>query len=267
MEKMLLITDALTYIEANLTEDLKTEEVARKLYCSKSTLEKLFRVVLHISIKEYSIRRRMSLAAREIRDNPEVSFLELAVKYGYGSNEAFTRAFKSIWHVNPSEYRKNPANFELYPAMRLDQELMEDESMKNKKKVDISELYDCFQERRNNYIIGVDIKSLIPINEIALEAGDLAILTALKRLEDACGEDDIVFRIGGDEFVALTASEDEAYAEKIIREVLSHNNETFDYKGQEIPLNLYATYYKIDASNLRYAELFAKMQRQLDAVK
>ena len=204
MEKMLLITDALTYIEANLTEDLKTEEVARKLYCSKSTLEKLFRVVLHISIKEYSIRRRMSLAAREIRDNPEVSFLELAVKYGYGSNEAFTRAFKSIWHVNPSEYRKNPANFELYPAMRLEQELM---------------------------------------------------------------EDDIVFRIGGDEFVALTASEDEAYAEKIIREVLSHNNETFDYKGQEIPLNLYATYYKIDASNLRYAELFAQMQRQLDAVK
>ena len=90
MEKTLLITDALTYIEANLTEDLKTEEVARKLYCSKSTLEKLFRVVLHISIKEYSIRRRMSLAAREIRDKPAVSFLELAVKYGYGSKEAGT---------------------------------------------------------------------------------------------------------------------------------------------------------------------------------
>lgn len=90
---------------------------------------------------------------------------------------------------------------------------------------------------------------------------------AARRLEQELMEDDIVFRIGGDEFVALTASEDEAYAEKIIREVLSHNNETFDYKGQEIPLNLYVTYYKIDATNLRYAELFAQMQRQLDAVK
>ena len=56
MEKVLLIRDALTYIEANLTEDLRTEDIARALYCSKSALEKLFRVVLHISIKDYSIR-------------------------------------------------------------------------------------------------------------------------------------------------------------------------------------------------------------------
>lgn len=267
MEKVLLIRDALTYIEANLTEDLRTEDIARALYCSKSALEKLFRVVLHISIKDYSIRRRMSLAAREIRNKPEVSFLELAVRYGYGSNEAFTRAFRSVWHVSPSEYRKNPSGFELYPALRLEPELMEDESMKYKKKVDISELYDCFRERRNCYIIGVDIKSLIPINEISLEAGDLAILNALRRLEEACGENDIVFRIGGDEFVALTVSEDKDYATRVISEVLSHNGETFEYNGQAVPLSLYATCYRIEESNLRYAELFAQMQRQLDEIK
>ena len=267
MEKLLLITEALEYIEANLTEDIKTDDIAQKLYCSKSSLEKLFKYVTNLSIKDYSIRRRMSIAAREINRNPEVSLLDLALKYGYSSNEAFTRAFRGVWHVNPSEYRKNPSRFELFPALKLEQELMEDEAMKMKKKVDISELYDVIKKRQNCYFVGVDIKSLVPINDISLEAGDIAILTALNRLENACGEDDIVFRIGGDEFVALTNSESEEYADKIVKEVLSHNAEPFDYKGKEIPLSLYSVCYKIETDGVRYAQLFSELQNQLDMVK
>lgn len=267
MENLLYITEALAYIEANLTEDLKTEDIAQSLFCSKSSLEKLFRYVTNMSIKDYSIRRRMSCAAKEMNQNDGLSILELATKYGYSSNEAFTRAFRSVWHVNPSVYKKNPMRFELFPALNLDQELMEDETMKNKKKVDISELYDYIKERKNCYFVGVDIKSLIPINEISHEAGDIAILTALKRLENATGEEDIVFRIGGDEFVALTNSEDKEYAESIVKEVLSHNGETFDYGGKEIPLNLYATCYKIEGKPVKYAELFSQMQNKLDCAK
>lgn len=267
MEKVMLITEALAYIEENLTEDIKTDDIAKELYCSKSTLEKLFRFVTRMSIKDYSVRRRMSMAAKDIVKNPNMSLLELACKYGYSSHEAFTRAFQSVWHVNPSEYRRNPTRFELFPAMKLERELMEDETMGVKKKVDISELYDFFKERKNCYFVGVDIKSLIPINEIAVEAGDIAILTALKRLEAATGTEDIVFRIGGDEFVAITASEEQAYAEKIVEEVLSHNGECIRYKDMEIPLNVYATCYRLEAKNLRYAELFSVMQNKLNEVK
>ncbi len=60
-----------------------------------------------------------------------------------------------------------------------------------------------------------DIKSLVPINEISHKAGDLAILESMKRMSDAAGEDDYVFRIGGDEFALLTASTDAAYAKQI----------------------------------------------------
>ena len=267
MEKLLLITEALGFIEANLTEDLKTDDIARELYCSKSSLEKLFRVVTHMSIKDYSIRRRMSLAAKDFVKCPQTSILDIALKYGYRSNEAFTRAFKSVWHTNPSEYRKNPSCFELFPALRLEQELMEDQKMSYKKKVDISELYDCLKERRNCFFVGVDIKSLVPINNISHKAGDIAILTALRRLENACGENDIVFRIGGDEFVAVTASENKEYAENIVKDVLLHNGEPINYNETEIPLSLYATCYKIETKNLRYAELFSQMQEQLNCTK
>lgn len=267
MGNILFVIDALDYIEANLTQNFKTEEMAKSLYCSKSYLEKLFRLVTGMSIKDYSLRRRMSCAARELMQCQEMSILDLAIKYGYSSNETFSRAFVKIWHITPSEYRKNPVHFEIFPAMRLEKELMEDETMKNKKKVDISELYDYIQERQNCYFIGVDIKKLIPINEISREAGDIAILTALKRLEAACGQDDIVFRIGGDEFVALTDSENKEYTEKIVNEILSHNGETFQYQKTEIPLALYVVSYKIEERTIKYSELFATMQRKLDDVK
>lgn len=266
MENVLLITSALEYIEENINENIKTDIIADHLYCSKSTLEKLFRFVTNMSIRDYMIRRRMSLAAREL-SKESVSLLDLALKYGYGSNEAFTRAFRSVWHVTPSEYKNNPVRYELFPALRLDPELMEDEHMKTRKKVDISELYDYIKERNNCYFVAVDIKNLIPINDIAREAGDLAILTAMNRLDAAAGADDIIFRIGGDEFVALTSSADAAYAEKIVAEITSHNGECFSYDNKEIPLKLYATCYRIEGRNLRYADLFSTLQDKLNVAK
>jgi len=146
------ITGALLFIEENITEPIKTEDIAQALFCSKSTIEKLFKYVMNLSIRDYIIRRRMSLAAREIGTvSGEKSMLDLAIKYGYGSNEAFTRAFKSVWHITPSEYKNNPARFELFPAFRLEPELMEDASMKSRKKVDISELYNFIRKNRLLY--------------------------------------------------------------------------------------------------------------------
>lgn len=62
-----------------------------------------------------------------------------------------------------------------------------------------------------------DIKGLIPINDISRKAGDLAIIESMKRISEAAGENDLVFRIGGDEFVLLTDSADTAYAESIAK--------------------------------------------------
>ena len=165
--------------------------------------------------------------------------LEIGLQYGYGSNEAFSRAFYSIWQVLPSEFRKNPSNYELFPGYKLDRELMEEERMKDRKKIDISELYDCIKERRGCYLILGDIKHLIPINEISHKAGDLAIITAMKRMENAAGEEDIVFRIGGDEFVILTNSDDENYAKTVCEDILSHNQECIEWNNQKISLSMY----------------------------
>ena len=264
MENIQILIEALEYIDNNLTESINTEDIANHLYCSKSTIEKLFKFINNMTIRDYIIRRRISKAAMELTSHPEKTVLEIGLQYGYGSNEAFSRAFYSIWQVLPSEFRKNPSNYELFPGYKLDRELMEEDRMKDRKKIDISELYDCIKERKGCYLILGDIKHLIPINEISHKAGDLAIITAMKRMENAAGEEDIVFRIGGDEFVILTNSDDENYAKTVCEDILSHNKECIEWNNQKISLSMYVKAVRFDTDGgIRYSEFFTMLHNEL----
>lgn len=135
--------------------------------------------------------------------------------------------------------------------------------METRKNVDISDLYDLFKERKNCYFVCCDIKSLIPINEISHHAGDLAILESMKRMEEAAGAKDVVFRIGGDEFTLLTASEDIQYAQSIAKQILSKNGNAFSADGQEIPLDLYVGIVKMNGSIVKYNELSAELHQSI----
>ena len=264
MENLGLLIEALEFIEKNLASPIRTESISEHLHCSKSTIEKLFKYVNNISIRDYIIRRRMSRASRDLVKNPDRSLLDIGIEYGYGSNEAFTRAFQSVWQVSPSEFRKNPSEFELFPGYRIERELLEDKKMTDRKKVDISELYDCIKERKGCFLILGDIKGLIPINEISRKAGDLAIISAMKRMEQAAGPEDVVFRIGGDEFVILTDSTDEAYAKKLCGEIVSHNDECISWDGNEIPLTLYVKAVRYEGgSALRYSDFFTMLHSEI----
>ena len=180
MRNIELLMAALEYIELHLSDEIKTEDIAGICFCSKSTLEKLFRSVHNISVHEYIVRRRMMLAAKKISQYPEIPILDIALEYGYSTHESFARAFTQIWNCKPSEFRT--AKFtELFPRLYAPSE-KGDNYIMQKKPVDISELYDLFKERKDCYFVTCDIKHMIPINEISRKAGDLAILEQMRRL-------------------------------------------------------------------------------------
>ena len=181
MGNMELLASALEYVETHLEEDVRTEDVAKDCFCAKSTLEKLFRCAMNISVHDYMVRRRMMKAAKLLHGNPEVSVLTVALQFGYSTNESFTRAFKQVWNCNPSEFRHNTRFSELFPRYFSPLE-NGDDYMKERKHVDISELYDLFVTRKDCYFVCSDIKSLIPINNISHKAGDLAILESMNRM-------------------------------------------------------------------------------------
>lgn len=266
MSKLELLSDALDYIESNICENITAEDVAEACYCSKSYLQKIFRYVNCCSIKEYIIKRRLTKAARDLVDNPNVSVLDIALKYCYSSPEAFTRAFKRFWQSNPSVFRKEARFTQLYPRQLLPIK-NGDDYMNGRKHVDITELYDLFVDRQECYFVCCDIKSLAPINEISYKAGDLAILEVLKRMDKVAGEEDVVFRIGGDEFVLLTNSKDMGYASDVSGEILKMNGQTFAFEGNEIPLSIHSAITRYNGKVLKYDELFTSLHNTIKDCK
>ena len=262
--KLEVLMDALDFIEAHLTEEIRTEQVAEHCFCSRSGLEKLFRNVNHLSVHDYVIRRRMSLAARRLLKDPEVRVLDLAMEYGYGSHEAFARAFRQVWGVMPSEYRRERRGFELFPRLMVP---TEEGQIMGRRQVDITKLYDLFQSRRDCWFVCCDIQYMIQINDISRKAGDAAILESLRRMNDAAGEEDVVFRIGGDEFALLTASPDRAYAEDVKNRILAHNGECVRWEDREIPLSLYGGLVRWADRKLRYNELFSGLHETIQKSK
>ena len=252
MQNLELLMLALKYIEVHLCGELKTEDIAAYCFCSKSTLEKLFRGVHDISIHEYIVRRRMMLAAKQLSSQPQKSILDIALEYGYSTHESFARAFEQIWNCKPSEFRTAKYT-ELFPRLNVPPP-EGDLYIMQRRHVDISELYDLFQERKECFFVLCDIRDMISINAISRKAGDLAILEQMRRMTAASGEEDIVFRI------------DAAYAQQITENLRQMNGQTFSYEAQEIPLTLHVTTAKIKECR-RYEEVFAGLHNAIKECK
>ena len=107
---------------------------------------------------------------------------------------------------------------------------------------------------------------MISINEISHKAGDLAILEQMWRMSAASGENDIAFRIGGDEFCILTDSSEAEYAEQIADKIRRMNDQTFSYEDQKIPLFLHITTTSLKECN-SYEEVFAGLHNAINNFK
>ena len=97
------------------------------------------------------------------------------------------------------------------------------------------------------------------INEIAYKAGDLAIIEAMNRLKEAAGEEDMVFRIGGDEFCILTNSTEKSYADGIAEKIRAGNEAIIVYNECNIPLCLYTSVISLNRERVKYDELFTDL--------
>ncbi|WOO37079.1 AraC family transcriptional regulator [Anaerocolumna sp. AGMB13020] len=94
-------------IRHHYNEALTLRFLSRKLSYSEFHTTRKFKEISGMQFRDYLRHRKLAFALKEVRDS-EKSLLDLAFDYGFSSHEAFTRAFKGIYGVTPSEYRKNP---------------------------------------------------------------------------------------------------------------------------------------------------------------
>lgn len=99
------IQKAIDYIENNLEENIRLEEVAKVAGYSIPHFYRVFSALVGHSVKEYVRKRRLSNAMYDLMTSKR-SITEIAFEYGYESHEAFTRAFKVAYGESPSNFRK-----------------------------------------------------------------------------------------------------------------------------------------------------------------
>ncbi len=107
---------ALLYIEDHLTDGIDYKKVARLACCSEYHFKRMFSFLAGISLSEYIRRRRLTLAAFELKDSDK-RVIDVAVKFGYNSADSFTRAFQSLHGITPTEARNSDHQLKAFPPM------------------------------------------------------------------------------------------------------------------------------------------------------
>jgi AraC family transcriptional regulator len=125
------MNNAITYIENNLLEKMDYDKVAQAALCSSYHFQRMFTFITNIPLSEYVRRRKMTLAAFELQ-NSNIKIIDLALKYGYDSPEAFTRAFQLLHGITPSNARKAGVVIKAYPRMSFQITIKGDSEMNYK---------------------------------------------------------------------------------------------------------------------------------------
>ena len=98
------VQKALWYVETHFQSAVSLDDVAAACCISPYHLTRVFASSMGVSLMKYARRRRLTEAAKAIA-NGAPDILTVALDYGYGSHEAFSRAFKEEFTTTPESVR------------------------------------------------------------------------------------------------------------------------------------------------------------------
>ena len=104
-------------VEDHLTDDLDVAGLASSLGTTEYHVRRMFSSLAGMPLSEYVRRRRMTVAAADVLGGGDL--LGIAVRYGYGSTEAFGRAFRAVHGVSPGDVRRDGGPLRTQPQLRF----------------------------------------------------------------------------------------------------------------------------------------------------
>ncbi|MFE6689211.1 GyrI-like domain-containing protein [Streptomyces sp. NPDC057743] len=110
------LNEALEHVEEHLDGPIGADELARIARTSEYHFRRMFSALAGMPLSEYLRRRRLTVAGAEVLAG-ERTLLDIAVRYGYGSGEAFARAFRGMHGVGPGEARRTGAALRSQPRL------------------------------------------------------------------------------------------------------------------------------------------------------
>lgn len=103
--KQAYFSQLIGWIEANLSAELNIDTITDKSGYSKWHMQRLFKDYTGETLANYTRKRRLTQSAVALRKT-RLSILDIAVRYGFNTQQHFTRVFKSHFHQTPAAYRR-----------------------------------------------------------------------------------------------------------------------------------------------------------------
>ncbi len=104
-------------IEHQLADVIDVSALSSSAGTTEYHLRRMFSSLAGMPVSEYIRRRRMTVAAAEVLAGGEL--LDIAVRYGYGSTEAFGRAFAAVHGASPGDVRRDGGPLRTQPQIRF----------------------------------------------------------------------------------------------------------------------------------------------------
>ena len=114
---MYQFNQTMDYLEQQLTGEVDMKRFQQLSGYSYPLFSRLFSILADMTLAEYLRNRRLSEAVMDLRESSE-KVIDIALKYGYESADAFSAAFKKFHGATPSEVR-NGKPYRVFPRLQL----------------------------------------------------------------------------------------------------------------------------------------------------
>ena len=105
------------YLESKLDAEVDLQKFQQLSGYSYALFSRLFSILADTTLAEYLRNRRLSEAVMDLREGSE-KVIDIAMKYGYDSADAFSAAFKKFHDATPTEVR-NGKPYRVFPKLQL----------------------------------------------------------------------------------------------------------------------------------------------------
>lgn len=106
-EWIYVVQKLLDWIDGHVIENPSLAEISKQVGYSPWYCSEQFHRISGMTIEKYMAKRRLSMAALALRDT-DIPIIDIALEYGFSSQQALTRAFTTAYGCAPSAYRRNP---------------------------------------------------------------------------------------------------------------------------------------------------------------
>lgn len=110
VENQELITEIKNYLIKNYNSNITLDDIAQKFNFTPSYIIKMYKRSTGETPMKYVIGMRIATAKQLMHDNPAMEVKQISEYVGYFDQHYFSRIFKSITGVSPSEYRESLGN-------------------------------------------------------------------------------------------------------------------------------------------------------------